>query len=558
MARIRISHDPADLDETVLTVGRAAESTPQGHPDHAMFLHNLGIALMTRHFASADEKDDEGSNPPDPERALSALRRAARLTTAQTAVRLRSARNWADLAMRLPRPDRAGALERRRPEDAVELLEQGRAVLWGHVMRRRSDLTALRAADPALSERLEQLRRALDHPAPPSAADRAALAGEFDVLVERVRELPGCADLFRPAPFARRCRAAEGGPVVIVNLGRLRCDALIVHGGRVDPLPLATTVEEAEERASAYLTAVSELEKAHGVRALAAEEAIGTVLAALAHRRRARPAPPGALVRAGRRPALATGLVVPTGALSLLPLHTAGLGPYEHPGRSVPDRVVSSYTPTLAALCRARRPSPPAGHGQGGMLLVSMGETPGARPLEGPGEEAALLGARLDPPPLRLDGPRATRDAVRGLLPAHRWFHFSGHGTQDLGDPTRGGLRLHDGLLTVHDLARLGAGPGAEPAFLSACQTAVGGAQVPDEGIHLASALQPAGYRHVVAALWNVHDAPAARLARAVYDRLITGGSIAPAGALHHAVRALRAERPYRPSVWAPFLHAGL
>ncbi|MCF3106403.1 CHAT domain-containing protein [Streptomyces roseoverticillatus] len=78
--------------------------------------------------------------------------------------------------------------------------------------------------------------------------------------------------------------------------------------------------------------------------------------------------------------------------------------------------------------------------------------------------------------------------------------------------------------------------------------------------LRLFRALDGAGYRHVVATLWNVHDAPAARLARAVYGRLITGGSIAPAGAadaLHHAVRALRAEQPYRPGVWAPFLHMG-
>ncbi|MEU8551358.1 CHAT domain-containing protein [Streptomyces roseoverticillatus] len=132
-----------------------------------------------------------------------------------------------------------------------------------------------------------------------------------------------------------------------------------------------------------------------------------------------------------------------------------------------------------------------------------------------PGDGAPLPRVRWCPtgalclPPLRLDGPQATRDAVRGLLPAHRWFRFSGHGTRDPGDPTRGGLRLHDGLLTVHDFSRLDAGPGAELAFLSACRTAVGGAQVPDEGIHRASALQLAGYQHVVATLWNVHDAPA-------------------------------------------------
>ncbi|MEH6373503.1 CHAT domain-containing protein [Streptomyces sp. KLMMK] len=616
VARMEISGDPGDPDETVLTVSRAVEATPEDHPDHGLFLHNLGVALMMRHYAVAvggsrgTSNNTNNTNPADLEHALTAMRRSAELPAAQTATRLRAARSWAGLALDLPRPDPAAslagyrlaidlaprlawpgldfgdqafqahffaglacdaaacALEVQRPTYAVELLEQGRAVLWGHVLQRRSDLTVLRAADPGLGERLERVRRALDRPVSPATTaplgheDRAALAKEFDLLVDRARGLPGCADFLRPVPFERLSRAADRGPVVIVNLSRHRCDALLVHADRVDPLPLATTFQEAEQQAAAYLTAVTERAAARsGPRALAAEERIGEVLAWL-WRSVAEPV----LLRLGHASAPGAGMAwprvwwCPTGPLGLLPLHAAGLNPYEHPGRSVLDRVVSSYTLTLAALEHARRPLPPARREDGGMLLVSLGETPGAPRLEGPGQEASLLGGLLAPAPLRLEGSQATRERVRSLLRTHRWFHFSGHGTQDLGDPTRGGLRLHDAVLTVHDLANLDLDPGGELAFLSACRTGLGGGQVPDEGIHLASALQLAGYRNVIATLWNVHDAPAARLTGAVYEQLITDGIINPAHAaeaLHHAVRSLRSEHPYEPGVWAPFLHTG-
>ncbi len=47
-------------------------------------------------------------------------------------------------------------------ERAVELLEQGRSVLWGQMLDRRADLDALRARHPALAARLSALRDTLD------------------------------------------------------------------------------------------------------------------------------------------------------------------------------------------------------------------------------------------------------------------------------------------------------------------------------------------------------------------------------------------------------------
>jgi hypothetical protein len=48
------------------------------------------------------------------------------------------------------------------PGRAVELLEQGRGVLWSQMLDARTERTALRAARPDLAERLRTVRNELD------------------------------------------------------------------------------------------------------------------------------------------------------------------------------------------------------------------------------------------------------------------------------------------------------------------------------------------------------------------------------------------------------------
>jgi CHAT domain-containing protein len=158
-----------------------------------------------------------------------------------------------------------------------------------------------------------------------------------------------------------------------------------------------------------------------------------------------------------------------------------------------------------------------------------------------------------------LQGPAATRQAVLDALPSHAWVHFSCHGQQYMAAPAMGGLVLSDQVLTIADVAghRRTAG---ELAFLSACKSATGGVGVADEAMDLATALQYLGYRHVVATLWSVSEGAAANVVADVYHRLVRAGQLDTrntAEALHHAVRALRAESPYRPSRWTSFRHVG-
>jgi CHAT domain-containing protein len=131
--------------------------------------------------------------------------------------------------------------------------------------------------------------------------------------------------------------------------------------------------------------------------------------------------------------------------------------------------------------------------------------------------------------------------------------HFACHGQSDLDNPSAGHLLLTDRPLTVIDLTRTRL-PDAELAFLSACNTARTGANLPDEPIHLAAACQLAGYRHVIASLWPISDNDTAWIANRFYTTVTTTDA---ASALHHATRALRATNRDQPHLWAPYTHTG-
>lgn len=277
----------------------------------------------------------------------------------------------------------------------------------------------------------------------------------------------------------------------------------------------------------------------------------------------------------------------PGGTLAALPLHAAGhhdegdngSGPQgtdgrgaSRPGargtgaapRTVMDRVVSSYTPTVRALRYARdRAAAPRPSGR--LLAVALPETPGARPLGGARREAETLRALL--PTDVLYGDAATFDQVMAALPDHPCVHFACHGVSEPADPSAGRLLVHDHPtrpLTVRQIARLDL-PAARLVVLSACETARADGDLADESIHITSAFQLAGYPQAVGTLWPVHDAVAVRVTRLLYRGLRgDDGDGGPAlddsrtaAALHRAVRECRAAFAASPSLWAAHVHAG-
>jgi CHAT domain-containing protein len=201
------------------------------------------------------------------------------------------------------------------------------------------------------------------------------------------------------------------------------------------------------------------------------------------------------------------------------------------------------------------------------MLAVDQSDTPGLPPLPHARAEVRLLADRV-PRTTLLAGHRASRAAVLDALPNHPFLHFSGHGSQNPNDSAGGALYCHDhgqaGPLTVADISRLRLGH-AQLAFLSACESARGAAGLPDEAVHLAGALQLAGFSHVVAAQWAVDDASALRAAGYFYTGLTPPRSpghldgLDPsraATALHSAVQQLR-KRDDDPLWWAAYIHTG-
>ena len=480
---------------------------------------------------------------------------------------------------------------------AVELFEQGRGVLLGQALDTRTDLTALAEQHPSLAARFTVLRDDLDRagdPAGPAAVlpagtdgtgtegraeaarrdmeRRRAAAAAFDEVIAEIRRLPGFDGFLRPPPVAELLAAAAEGPVVVVTVSRFGSHALILAGGGVlDPVPLpGLTPETVYDRVAGFLGALDDAwspAAGAGGRAAAGDrlgDTLGWLWDALAG---------PVLGRLGITGPPRDGQPWPrlwwcvSGLLSFLPVHAAG----HHRTRADPapqtviDRVISSYTPTIRALAHARRPGP-AGDGGGRpgagdrVVAVAMPHTPGAWDLPGAQAEAAGLQRRFPGRVTVLTGPHATHDAVLAALPAGRWAHFACHGASDLGNPSASCLLLADHRqrpLTVVDVARLRL-DGAGLAFLSACSTARPGGRLADEAIHLASAFQLAGYRHVIATLWPVGDQHAVDLAADIYTTLTAAGEADVAGAVHAAVRRMRRRWGWdTPSVWASHIHAG-
>ncbi|MBV9011117.1 MAG: CHAT domain-containing protein [Pseudonocardiales bacterium] len=517
------------------------------------------------------------------------------------ATRERHLAEWSGLAADAA----ACAIRAGHPQRAVELLEASRSMLWAQTLNLRTDLSDLAQLAPDLATRLDQIRAQLDTSILASAPeeisanagdpvgqlraaqnriveDRMGWAREFDDLVSEVRTLDGFAHFLTPTPFAQLRAAATGGPVVIVNTSRHGCHAILVTttGARVVELP-DLTHDQAIEQANLLgaLTHAGHADRPVPDR----EKDRQTVLNILAWLWDAIAAPVLTNLSYTSPPAPDNAWPriwwCPTGPLTLLPLHAAGHHHLRHQRSdgpastdTVPDRVISSYAPTLTALLRAHTAAVPPSRPQ--LLAIGMPTTPGASDLDQVPTELDRIQLHY-PIATRLQSPtrqqfshgsppdprtQPTITRVLAQLPRHTWVHLACHGSQHFSDPTESAFWLTDGLLRITDLIEQRESGPRELAFLSACQTATGSPKAIDEAIHLAAAMQLLGYRHVIATLWSIYDAPAPDIAGTVYATLTATGTpnaIHTAHGLHRAVMALRAKYPGDPLAWAPYLHTG-
>jgi CHAT domain-containing protein len=166
--------------------------------------------------------------------------------------------------------------------------------------------------------------------------------------------------------------------------------------------------------------------------------------------------------------------------------------------------VVSSYTPTISALQRARRPVLNPSSQPLNVLLVSESAAPGVSRLyhvQAELERITNVMRRTDSVALTTVSNPATVDNVSTNIPAAQIVHMACHGVQNWDDALDSGFCLRDGDLTISALMKLKLDNGLL-AFLSACETAKGDQRQPDQIIHLAAAMLFAGFRNVIATLW--------------------------------------------------------
>ncbi|KAG8740182.1 hypothetical protein FRC10_004621 [Ceratobasidium sp. 414] len=510
----------------------------------------------------------------------------------------------------------AAALELGDPEAAVELLEDGRSLFYSQLLPMHTDTNRIRALDPKLAENLEYtLEKVRKYSAATDASNYEAsqyyseggfaedidqdamdispqsrelrrYARFLEIYVEEVRALPGHSDFMHPKPFSRLKDAAQYCPIVYVNISQYRCDAIILNGpDRLPPIvvtPLLISWSKTHELSSAMQTAVR----------LQGREVRDSNLESLRHfiRTSRTKQSPAAIVQDVLkqlwecivRPVLTTlgflnGLSLSPGGLphicwcpagpaaTSLPLHAAGnydLGP-EHWAIT---HVVSSYTPTLSSLLQAldsnSTPRPTR------MLLVSQPATPPSNPLSCVNEERDGIIASLHQPKFH-DHAEATvlHDSagrvaeVKSMLPRHELLHLACHGKQDKNDPLESAILLFDGNLTLREIIKTPL-PSAELVYLSACQTATGDTDSPDESLSLAGGFLFSGYRSAVATMWSINDKDGADVAKAFYKYLMKqDGPLAmgAALALHCAIRDLRAANPSIGLIrWIPFMCWGV
>ncbi|KAL4958638.1 CHAT domain-containing protein [Aspergillus stella-maris] len=565
----------ADLEEAIQVGREAVQATPGDHPDHAMYLNNLGMKLGDRYSRTGAVTDLE--------EAILHEKSALRQETSFVTTRIEAGKNailalallskWqdcyniAEIAVRLvPRltlrslqnSDKqyllgvvvglasnaaAAALNAQKGAfAALNLLETGRGVLAASLEEMRLDIQDLQHAYPLIAERFLQLRAILDKPMPHNlsgdiipntsrqaqALEHANANKELDKLLISIRKQPGFDDFLQAPSNKKMQHAAQKGPIVTINISQYRCDAILVEQDKIHVLPLPNLrSREIEEKAKCN--------DLGSPRVL--EWLWDCILDPVLEKLRFTQSPSNS-----DWPHV---WWIPTGPLTKFPLHAAG---YHDQGKckTVLDRVMSSYSSSVKAIIHGRK-HPAKQSASSPALLVAMEHTPGSNHLPFAPKEIKILRDRCRLIGLESIQPKPQKRDILSRLADCKIFHFAGHGYTDNADPSKSQLILEDGKddsLTVANLLEMNLRKHSPfLAYLSACGTGqIKDERFIDESIHLISAFQLAGFRHVIGTLWNVNDEICVDMASIIYrelgNRQMNDESVCQG--LHQAAREMR------------------
>lgn len=423
------------------------------------------------------------------------------------------------------------------------MLEEGRAVFWQQYLRLRNPFDDLpRDLATRLVDISSLLERAVDDGSnkvqqEAEHARKRELGEEFENLFAEARCLPGQTRLLLHATFAEIREAARNGTVVIFVVGKIDSRALLVTDltTGAQPIVLPNVSVSLLEKLSLVLRKDStSLRDALAGRGMRRSDAPGTRIAnvleelwvkimepviqylELKVRLLASRTSQKKLLMLSSQKAEGRSrtriFMCPTGAFTQLPLHAAGIAS-AHSKEGLTDYVVPTYTPTLGALIKARRDFQSVPRNQVKIMVAAAPHPPFRQPLHAAVEEVGSIHAVIPPgnvlgtpwtgratDPLGKQLQTTTQDVLE-TLPAASIVHFACHAFQDLDNPLDSGFILQDETLTMSRLIEVKM-PRAFLAVLSACETAKGDREQPDQAAHLASALMFAGFKSIVGTMW--------------------------------------------------------
>lgn len=478
----------------------------------------------------------------------------------------------------------------------LEILEQGRGVILGDLVGKRSEIVPYNNASdyPALLREFNMFRMQTD--AKHSAESISKILHNLDRIIGEIRSLPGHERFLLSPRLEELTSMAKIGPIVVIFTSQVQDPgiSLLIRPSGISSLPLKELTHlDASRRMESLPKEIlkgslksfwKRNEKMKGFLGWLWDAIVGPVLEEL-----------------GFTKELATSTPLPhirwigVGSLSQAPFHAAG---YHSPGskQNAMSRVISSYVPTLRTLAFSQEKQMRQRF-QPRFLTIAIPETSGALPLPHVKQEITeirnvLYGAGievsvLEPQPVEVITRNYINDlfdvALRGLspsddptqnpsrmnvlkeLPQCDFVHFACHGVSDSSDPSQSHLLLLDGKLTVEDILDTHA---IKPAlaFLSACSTAqIRHSQSMDECLHIAGSFLMAGFEHVIGTLWETNDNICQEVACSFYRRLFRKGKrkesdmlVLPVPETLHAVIDEIRQREYDlPLLWAGFVLHG-
>jgi tetratricopeptide (TPR) repeat protein len=263
-------------------------------------------------------------------------------------------------------------------EEAIEVLERGRALLWSEMRHLRSSADQLLEADPELGRKFAAVNRDLEEltkSVPPShqlgkptddgasddlrAADlfgrlvlkRSGLLMERAKLISQIQALPGFDSFLESPSFDTLRSAASSGPVIIINHSIFRSDILVLLHNM--PPSLIPTPPDFFERAAAIKDNLLDSRHKSGLDSKDYDKTLALVLAELYI---LVGQPVIDRLRQLQVPEQSRIWWCPTSVFYFLPLHA--MGPIPSDDNDEPlyflDLYICSYTPTLSALIQSR------------------------------------------------------------------------------------------------------------------------------------------------------------------------------------------------------------